>query len=105
MDTPDYIRKFNQAIVENPQYFKRITESLFEYWGDTPEAWLRERIKEARTYLIKKEGLNPQGKPYKNFKMFMANQLTMKYDWLDPQGLKTYIDNEEEQKHYSNKRK
>ena len=105
MDIPDYIQEFNQVIADNPQYFKSITEALFEYWGDAPKKWLLSKIKDARVYLIKNEGLNPKGKPYVNFKMFMANQLTMKYDWERPQDLKTYISNEKEIQHYKGKRK
>jgi len=105
MNTPDYIRKFNQAIADDPQYFKRITEELFEYWGDTPKQWLKDMIKEARVYLMTNEGKNPKGKPYVDFRRYMAKQLPMKFKWYDPNGLKTYITNEAEQKHYENKGK
>ena len=106
MDIPDYIQEFNQVIVDNPQYFRQITEALWEYWGETPEKWLRDMIKETRVFLITCEGINRKTKkPYKNFKQLMGRHLKMKYEWYDPQGLKTYITNEQEQKHYKNKGK
>ncbi len=105
MEVPDYIRKFNQAIEDDPQYFRRIVENLFEYWGATPEKWMKDMIKETRSFLITCEGKNPKtGKPYTNFKQLLGRHLNMRYGWYDPQGLKTYINNEEEQNHYNKKR-